>query len=125
MCIKCQITRPKLLGFGLCVLWASILMFSMFGRWQDSQSVCFHPMIMCRCRCGVADAGGNKASLVQFSEISYKHRHRHQLSPAAGGRGGGGNLSHGPYTGGQWVAANTELGDTLQLLSMYGTLDIG
>ena len=69
--------------------------------------------------CGT-DAGGNKASLVQFSEISYKHRH--QLSPAAGGRRwGGGNLSHGPYTGGQWVAANTELGDTLQLLSMYGT----
>ena len=67
--------------------------------------------------CGT-DAGGNKASLVQFSEISYKHRHQHQhqLSPAAGGRGeGGGNLSHGPYTGGQWVAANTELGDTLQL----------
>ena len=65
--------------------------------------------------CGT-DAGGNKASLVQFSEISYKHRHQHQLSPAAvGGGRRGGNLSHGPYTGGQWVAANTELGDTLQL----------
>ena len=73
--------------------------------------------------CGT-DAGGYKASLVQFSEISYKHRHRHQLSPAAGGGERGGNLSHGPYTGGQWVAANTELGDTLQLLSMYGTLDL-
>ena len=38
---------------------------------------------------------------------------------------GGDNLSHGPYTGGQWVAANTELGDTAVQLPVDNMIKIG